>query len=145
MKCKLLLMLLSLLGMAACNDDDDNQLVMYGCPHGDYTVYGKVTDTAGTPIPNILITESDAYKSGFPVATTDENGAYDFQADRYVEGLRAIDVDGEQNGGLFAPWDFPAITFTEADRTEPGDGDWYEGRFEKRFDVTLERDETKEQ
>lgn len=143
MKTRWFLMLLSLLGMSACEDDDTEfPAPMYGCPHGDYIVRGTVSDPEGNPIPAIRIV-SDAFDS---LASTDEAGRYEIAMSLPYDydSLRAEDVDGELNGGLFVTKSFPEIEFTDRDRTAPGDNDWYMGRFEKRIDLTLERQNGKE-
>ena len=141
MKNRLLFMLLALLGFAACNDEDDYP-VMYGSPHSDYVVRGTVTDPEGSPVRNIHIywVYGHGELSQDLVDKTDETGAYTVETGYSTFELQAVDVDGEANGGLFAPQDFPEIKFTEADRTAPGDGPWYYGRFEKRIDLVLERE-----
>ena len=44
---KLWMLLLSLLGFAGCDEPQED---MYGTPYAEYTVKGRVTDAAGTPI-----------------------------------------------------------------------------------------------
>lgn len=141
MKTRWFLMLLSLLGMSAC---DDNELPdpMYGCPHGDYIVRGTVSDPEGNPIPEIRIVGGENNS----LASADEAGRYEIAMSLPYDydSLRAEDVDGELNGGLFVTQSFPEIEFTDRDRTAPGDNNWYMGRFEKRIDLTLERQNEKE-
>lgn len=49
---KLWMLLLSLLGFAGCDEPQED---MYGTPYAEYTVKGRVTDAAGTPIAGIEV------------------------------------------------------------------------------------------
>ena len=52
---KLWMLLLSLLGFAGCDEPQED---MYGTPYAEYTVKGRVTDAAGTPIAGIEVRRS---------------------------------------------------------------------------------------
>lgn len=136
MKQKLLILLLGLLGVGCGNNDSPDDLPMpeYGSPHADYRVSGKVTDSAGVPIPGIEVSQWE----GYTAAVTDADGNYlvdeaDFWS---FPSLTFTDPDGPENGGEFEEKTVP-VEFTEADRIEPGAG-WYGGKFAKTVDVTLD-------
>ena len=113
---KLWMLLLSLLGFAGC---DETQEDMYGTPYAEYTVKGRVTDAAGTPIagirlvPDKLISaagaelEEELYGKTASYAT-DAQGNYILHSESFPNGrataLRIVaeDIDGESNGGRFA-------------------------------------------
>ena len=135
MKNKLIWLLLSLLGFTAAGCEEAR--VEYGSPYATYTLKGKVTDVDGRVIPGIRV---DAIGRSY----TDEEGTFCCTG----EGMSGIphtievhlgDVDGTDNGGLFADKYLP-VTFEEADRVEEASGGWYDGAYEiTGFDVILEK------
>ena len=46
--------ILALLGFSACNDEEELPL-MYGTPHANFTIKGKVVNDESMPIPDIEI------------------------------------------------------------------------------------------
>ena len=77
---KLWMLLLSLLGFAGCDEPQED---MYGTPYAEYTVKGRVTDAAGTPIAGIEVRRS-SWGSDPSAVRTDTRGAYTFEADGNV-------------------------------------------------------------
>ena len=126
-------------------------LCMYGCPHADYKVSGKVTDKDGKPIEGISVRQ---YQSSGPtedgtaildgweseeLTTTLSDGT--FLIDRELtsfggdEELMFRDVDGPENGGEFVD---KAVKVT-VKQVKKGDGSWYGGMYEaKDVNVVLE-------
>lgn len=137
LKKRLSYLLLTLLGFAsaACKEPVD----MYGTPRADTRVQGKVTDKSGNPIPGIQV-RSDGNES--KETRTSSDGSYDISTVEFSPETQLVftDTDGPENGGQFAEKSVE-VTFTEADRTEKGDG-WYKGSFARTgVDVTLEETE----
>ena len=95
---KLWMLLLSLLGFAGCDEPQED---MYGTPYAEYTVKGRVTDAAGTPIAGIEVRRS-FWGSDPSAVRTDTRGAYTFEADGNV---------------LYMP---PVLTFTDTDNAPVG-------------------------
>lgn len=99
---KLWMLLLSLLGFAGCDEPQED---MYGTPYAEYTVKGRVTDAAGTPIAASKC--GDRPGGSDPSAVrTDTRGAYTFEADGNVLYMPPVltftDTDGPAGGGDFA-------------------------------------------
>ena len=112
---KLWMLLLSLLGFAGCDEPQED---MYGTPYAEYTVKGRVTDAAGTPIAGIEVRRPSWGSDPSPVLTF-------------------TDTDGPAGGGDFAGKEVE-VAFAESDRTGPGEGSWMYGRFERSgVDVVL--------
>jgi len=97
-------MILSLLGFAAaCSGEDDPGMVEYGTPHVTFSLKGKVTDSAGKPIPGIEVGFEDSYNPAY----TDSDGRFVF-ADGAMwpfdeaepQTLYFKDVDGAENGSF---------------------------------------------
>ena len=112
---------------------------MYGTPHVNIWVGGKVTDKTGTPIPGIeVLQQNSPYK-----ALTGDDGSYELPGQLFsIETTADIlftDTDGPSNGGEFAAQSVP-VEFTEADRVSEAEG-WCGGSFARiGVDVTLEED-----
>lgn len=133
MKRKLYLLLLSALGFseAACNrENEPNQVDMYGTPRIDFRVQGKVTDTAGNPIPGIEIRNEDRSYGKGNTALTDEKGLYDISGSAFSPefDLSFHDIDGPQNGGDFGA-ETLSVKFTDEELTAPGSDDWFNGTY----------------
>ena len=135
-------LLLTLLGFStACEKQKNGEPppVMYGTPHVDIWVGGKVTDKTGTPIPGIeVLQQNSPYK-----ALTGDDGSYELPGQLFsIETTADIlftDTDGPSNGGEFAAQSVP-VEFTEADRVSEAEG-WCGGSFARTgVDVTLEED-----
>lgn len=117
----------------------------YGVPHADYEIKGKVVDRQNAPIPNIQIAISDSVPDWeWPCATinTDTNGEFLWETSGAFPGttfkLVAKDMDGNDNGGLFAT-DSTYVSFKYA-KHENGDT-WYVGKAKQ--EVTIVMDEQK--
>ena len=127
---KLWMLLLSLLGFAGCDEPQED---MYGTPYAEYTVKGRVTDAAGTPIAGIEV-RRPSWGSDPSAVRTDTRGAYTFEADGNVLYMPPVltftDTDGPAGGGDFAGKEVE-VAFAESDRTGPGEGSWMYGRFER--------------
>ena len=141
-KKRLSFLLLTLLGFStACEKQKNGEPppVMYGTPHVDIWVGGKVTDKTGTPIPGIeVLQQNSPYK-----ALTGDDGSYELPGQLFsIETTADIlftDTDGPSNGGEFAAQSVP-VEFTEADRVSEAEG-WCGGSFARPgVDVTLEED-----
>ncbi|MEG1622183.1 MAG: radical SAM-associated putative lipoprotein [Alistipes sp.] len=119
MKNKLLFLLLSLLGMASCNDKEDDGSCMYGVPPSTYTIKGLVTDTEGTPISGIQIaSKTDPNLGVLDPTTTNAQGEFVWASSvgagrKITVTLTATDIDGAANGGDFATQATPVIFFGE--------------------------------
>lgn len=123
---------LTLLGFAS-SCKNDNQ-VKYGIPSADYIVKGKVESALNnTPINNIrIILNQDSL-------VTDVNGNYQFPTIIDIAGNKTYtiqfkDIDSNINGA-FKTLD-TTVVFTNPVYTN-GDGEWYEGKTEKEFNVKL--------
>lgn len=141
-KKRLSFLLLTLLGFSTACEKQKNgepQPVMYGTPHVDIWVGGKVTDKTGAPIPGIeVLQQNSPYK-----ALTGDDGSYELPGQLFsIETTADIlftDTDGPSNGGEFAAQSVP-VEFTEADRVSEAEG-WCGGSFARTgVDVTLEED-----
>ena len=143
-KKRLSFLLLTLLGFStACEKQKNGEppTAMYGTPHVNIWVGGKVTDKTGTPIPGIEVRQpNSSYK-----AQTGDDGCYELPGQLFsIETTADIlftDTDGPSNGGEFAAQSVP-VEFTEADRVSEAEG-WCGGSFARiGVDVTLEEDAT---
>lgn len=135
MKNRFILLLLSLLGLStACDEPNGGRepAPEYGCPYIRFEVKGRVTDPAGNPIGAIEVSAEGT------LAHSSATGAYRIASNTFpfAATLRFTDTDGPENGGSFAEQQVE-VTFTEADRTEPGDGYWNDGAFAKEVNVQL--------
>ena len=134
MKQRMLLLLLALLGMAACGGMGRDE---YGTPLADFQVKGKVTDQSGNPIPDIEVVfglgNVDRQK-------TADDGTYCCRLNNVwlfsqSPQLLFLDKDGPENGGEFADQDHELV-FTDRDKVASGSG-WNTGLYEKTVDATL--------
>lgn len=103
--------LLSLLGFSSCDSEGGDEPCLYGTPRATYNIKGKVIDTDGKPINGIKVQAGEMYDEyGEPLIEpvyTNEDGEYTTTIqDAYmpVSALEMVfeDVDGEENGGVFA-------------------------------------------
>lgn len=139
---KVLAGLLTLLGfsIASCESNAEE----YGSPYANYEIKGKVVNRQNVPIPNIQIAFSDSLPDrGRPYATinTDTNGEFLWKTDAFpgvTFKLVAKDMDGNENGGLFAT-DSTFVSFKDA-KYENGDR-WYKG--EAKQEITIVMNEQK--
>lgn len=133
---KLFLFFLGILGItcSACVYEK------YGCPYAEFEVKGKVTDQTGQPLKDIHVVVNR-----YDTTKTDSLGQYykETQLMGAVTGMvpiEAVDMDGEANGGTFAPTTV-YVNLTKKDFKD-GDGDWYEGKATKEVNFKLEKKET---
>ena len=101
--------------------------VMYGTPTVEFRVKGKVMDSDGNPIQGIEISHD---YSGHKVYTL-EDGSFDYASEDIGFEMETVtleftDIDGEENGGDFQS----KKVAVEVEQTEPGDGEWNNGKFE---------------
>lgn len=128
--------LLALLGFTTCDGGAD----MYGCPHAKFTIKGKVINEAQIPIPQIQIrtayTDSPNYVD---TLYTDSKGEFIYTKDNKYISLFFTDIDGNANGGNYAP-DSTSVSFKDM-KLEGGDGDWYLGEATKEITIVLKEKE----
>ena len=141
---KLLYLLLGLLGFSACSegensnktrDDIDNIPCMYGTPTVEFTIKGKVTDSAGVPIKGIVVSSD---RNSDLSAVTGEDGSFTTNKVRAINiygTLTFTDTDGDANGGDFATKDVSVESLPKVE-IKGGDG-WYNGEYEVTADVKL--------
>ena len=137
--------LLVLLGFEACTENGAEE---YGTPTVDFHVVGQVTDAEGHPIEGIRVT-TRGYQN-FNDGTT-EQAAYTDKEGRYTtKEVRSVwidpkmkvvfeDVDGEENGGLFASDSVSAGSMAKV-KVRKGDGNWYEGEYELTANAKLKKE-----
>lgn len=142
--------LLGILGFQGCNIIQPS---MYGCPSCDFTVKGTVTDEAGKPIKGIQVVvdgmfdyrktdktaPSEPYREFSDTLFTDADGKVEVRencisAPNVLE-ISLTDVDGE-TGGLF---ESARLTSESIEQTKKGDGSWYNGAYEARFEAKMKR------
>ena len=105
----------------------------YGSPYASYEVKGKVTDQQGEPIQGIQVTCDAMYIQ--PVYT-ESDGSYALHGDGFPREKIQVsfeDVDGEENGGLFASRSVSA----ETHQVQDGDGNWDFGVYEAEANAEL--------
>lgn len=141
---KLLYLLLGLLGFSACSegensnktrDDIDNIPCMYGTPTVEFTIKGKVTDSAGVPIKGIVVSSD---RNSDLSAVTGEDGSFTTNKVRAISiygTLTFTDTDGDANGGDFATKDVSVENLPTV-KIKDGEG-WYNGEYEVTADVKL--------
>lgn len=110
----------------------------YGSPYASFEVKGKVTDQQGNPIPGIQVTCDAMYIQ--PVYT-ESDGSYALDGDGFPREKIQVsfeDVDGEENGGLFAA----RSVSVETVHVKDGDGNWDFGVYEAEANAALSLDQT---
>ena len=110
----------------------------YGSPYASYEVKGKVTDQQGEPIPGIQVTCDAMYIE--PVYT-ESDGSYALNGDGFPQEKIQVsfeDVDGEENGGLFAA----RSVSSETHQVQDGEGNWDFGVYEAEVNAELSLDQT---
>lgn len=158
MKNKLIYKILALLGFATAATGCEIGKVMYGspipeppmygCPYAEYVANIDVTNKENTPIAGIRVGQIVTYKTKDQTFTdtlimgaTNYNGRFTLQGgDTSLPTLELIieDVDGEENGGEFAPAD-ATIVFNREDFVGGGDGNWNLGKYVKNVKIELEK------
>lgn len=167
MKNRFILKLLGLLGFStvatSCELIDDigggGMVCMYGCPSADYVFNVDVADKeSNTPIEGIRVsvvdrgvreywnsetgtTEPKPYCDTLVVGTTGADGKLllnynGFPA--YSHELAFDDVDGQENGGLYASAS-TTITYESDDYENPGENGWYSGTATHNVSVKLDK------
>lgn len=151
MKNKVLYMILALLGFAVmgsgCTGADE-----YGSPWTEFNAKGKVTEKeTGKPIEGIEVSvisvnySDEEYQAAYGL--TDSGGSYVMSTENLEKKNQQLkfiakDIDGEANGGYFAPMvvlvDLKAKDFKDADG-------WFWGRAEKTVDFVMVRTELPEE
>lgn len=138
---RLMYILLSMLGFTSCIG---GMVCEYGTPTTDFTVKGKVTDKAGTPIKGIVVSSKNvssfADGSGLSAVTAaDGTFVTNKMMEFGVEGtLVFTDTDGEDNGGDFATLEVELQKLPKS-QIKKGDGNWYHGEYEVTADVKLDK------
>ena len=139
--------ILGVLGFSACGDDDPAETASaYGTPTANYIYTGTVTDKEGNPIEGIDVVFHGIVESTMNaslVVKTYEDGTfrtgYLSTSRTRVKTIDFVDRDGEANGGDFESQTLEVKDLDSKKVTE-GSG-WYEGDFEVKVDVQLEKKE----
>lgn len=113
-----------LLGFSTC--DSEPGAAMYGTPHADFTIKGKVVNQENMPIPDIEIKclvehhgDNRHWFDTIPAVSTDPAGVFHCQFEEFpTDKLRIIatDIDGPQNGSYektLRTLHFPAMIIRE--------------------------------
>lgn len=140
--------LLGMLGFQSCNIFGIG-MVMYGTPHADFNVKGRVTDEDGKPVPGAR-TVIDAYYGwtddlgiGYSnldytdTLYTDSQGHVYAAASIFDESshvtVTVTDVDGLENG----EFEETVIENLRMHKVKDGDGSWYGGAYEMEFEAVV--------
>lgn len=141
---KVLAGILTLLGfsMVSCNTEEE-----YGSPYAEYEIKGKVVNEEGKAIPGIqvVLTETPSYtSSSYAYCDTLQSGnkgefnrnvgIHSVGNDQKFE-LRAKDIDGEDNGGLFEE-ETTEVLFKKED-LKGASGNWYYGKATKEVTIVM--------
>lgn len=136
--------MLGISGMISC----DNVIIgpdMYGCPPApeygvpvvEFRITGKVVDADSNPIPDIEVSNEDAYEK----VRTSEDGTFVFSGEAIGSGMDRIelvftDLDGEENGGEFVT----KVESVPVVQIDEGDGNWYNGDYSaENIEIVMER------
>ncbi len=144
MKQRIFLQLISLLGFTAaaagCSSSETNEAPEYGCPWAEFSVKGLVTDTEKNPIEGIRIVIEAEKQERFTVVTgSDGRYALTERPAGTVTGnvtVTADDIDGPENGGVFAS---RSETLSISGEDYTGADGWYRGSYEGEVDFALEK------
>jgi putative lipoprotein (rSAM/lipoprotein system) len=138
---------MALLGLFPFLTACDDPRTLYGTPSATYVVKGRVTDeTTHAPLQNIrvMLHENDEYPEyRLDTVQTDELGAYSMTFTGYAQNnlfiyLKAEDVDGEANGGLYqSAMDTAQVTDSNWDKSDAGD--WNMGTATVVKDIKLKK------
>ena len=129
---KTLAFIFSILGFSLC------ACMKYGIPYAAFEVKGQVTDTEEQPLKDIrvVVGRSDSIR-------TDSLGRYrhlvECNATSFVVPIEAIDVDGEANGGEFAP---TTVYVAISKNDFKDDAEWEVGKATKEVNIKLEKKKT---
>lgn len=120
---------LAMLGFQAC---EKYMVCLYGSPHADYVVKGKVTNTEKEPIQNIqVVVDKEHWKD---TVYTDEKGEYQWAWDGFPRETN-VKVVANDTTGRYAS-DSTTVEFS-FDRSK-ADG-WYEGVGTAEADFELKK------
>ncbi|MBQ6254648.1 MAG: radical SAM-associated putative lipoprotein [Bacteroidales bacterium] len=147
--------LLTLLGFSSCGTtktlEEDIEwggprpipgvaISMYGVPTSSFKVSGTVRDGAGKTLKGIQVISYYGESTWMRTDTTYTDAAGQFSrtmrtypADKV--GFTFNDIDGRDNGGEFAS----KSTTVAVKQVGAGDGAWFQGTYEARADVQLEK------
>ncbi|MCD7851202.1 MAG: radical SAM-associated putative lipoprotein [Parabacteroides sp.] len=140
--------ILAMLGFTGCHDEEMDDLVaMYGTPHANFMINGKVVNKENMPISDIeikcLVEHHGNSKSWFdtiPAVSTNSAGTFTCQFEEIpTSRLRIIatDIDGALNGSYEK--DSTDIAISNSDYK--GDkGGWFEGSVEKEVNFILKEE-----
>ena len=138
--------LLTLLGFSSC-DKTGGGAVMYGVPHADFTIKGKVVDSKGAPIPGIQIQYAPAYTGDgrtwrdiIPEKFIAKDGAFDNHFECFpTNNLRvyATDIDGAENGSFAND----SIDISIEGSDYKGKDGWFSGHVNKDITIKLKEKE----
>jgi putative lipoprotein (rSAM/lipoprotein system) len=115
--------------------------VEYGMPHANYKIKGVVKAAkTGSPISGILVSLRDTLREKMVTDSTfsDSLGRYIFEYSDFPEIsriLRAVDIDGNENGEFIQK--DTIISIPESELTG-GEGGWYHGYCEKNVDIQMD-------
>lgn len=144
----LLALLLAVLGFSSCDKSDEELVEMYGVPHAQFSIKGKVVNAEKEAIPNIQITSAGQYSGNGKIwfhpnpdtITTDAQGEFATQITGMpvpLLRLYATDTDGAANKAYAND----SIDI-KIDKLTGGDGSWNQGHFSKE-DILIELKENK--
>lgn len=130
---------LALLGFSCSDDDNDEQICMYGTPIAEFEIKGAVTSEDGKPVPDAEVRVTGRGVPSVPGAydrdTTETDGAYSLRG-HFSGGpeniLKVVCVPGDAS--LAA--DSVEVKLT---KTEDGDGIWNTGKGEATVDFRLKK------
>lgn len=138
---------LGILGFASCEkaldiNENGGMICMYGQPYADFKAVGTVKDKSGKPVEGIRVAVRltiPNYSERNDTVYTDNKGEYVFDAQTFSgpTSVRLVfeDIDGAANGGEFEK----AEATPGVKQTKKGDGAWYNGAFEAKADVKMNK------
>ena len=113
----------------------------YGVPTATFRVRGVVTDEENNPVEGIRVAVSDREGWDSDTVYTSADGEFETcdMSVGSVESVRAVlaDVDGEKNGGTFAP---DTVKFEEMKVDTISEEDWGGGEYELSFERKLKKE-----
>lgn len=108
--------------------DSQTTVCEYGVPYATFVVKGKVVDSEGDPINDILVYAED--EIGPQKVRTNENGYFYLTQENWFPSdkvdIRFEDCDGDANGGNFGQ----RTVEVDLKKIEEGDDRWYAGVYE---------------
>ena len=138
--------ILSLLGFNSCEDIFYGPLE-YGMPHANFKIVGDVkSEETGNPIQGISVkfrqnTDGSAYREYYTSFKTDKDGKINESFSEWPSDdieLTFEDVDGEENGGFFAP-DTLRKKDLKIEFIEDKKSDWHKGDYTITFAAKLKK------